>query len=233
MKKIIATLFALGLAAASAFADQVMHALDFSIPIENRTYSLDGDIGDYDDKIDTSAVGFNFNYDRMAVGDSGFSFIFGLGMGYEKLSFDDYVDFNNYDMKIKLGWGGSPIHGDNMLLSIHGYTGFDITAGAGSKSGTDWIFADFGMPIGVDAVFAIKLSGSFGLTAGLDIGTNLFKVGGLFGEYKYEYEEYHSGYYSGYYTTETETKSSSDFVSCVFNGFSITPKIGICWILDD
>ena len=158
------------LALSATFADQVMHALDFSIPIENKTYSLDGDLGNYDDK---------------------------------------------------------------MLLAIHGYTGFDFDVGAGSKNDADFIIADFGMPIGVDAVFAIKLTDTFGLTAGLDIGTNIFRVGGLFGEYEEEEKEYHSNYYGGYYTTYTETESTSDFISSVFNGFTVTPRIGICWIIGD
>ena len=234
MKKII-TMFAVAAVAVSAtFADQVMHALDFSIPFENRSLKVSGDHDDYFDKLDVSTTGFDFNYDRMAVGDSGFSFIFGIGMGYNSvnLDLDGYdVDTNNYDLRLKLGWGGSPIHSDKMLLSIHGFTGMDFKAGVGEKSDVDFVFIDYSMPIGVDAVFAIKLTDTFGLTAGLDIFTNIFSAGLLTSEY--EYKEYHSGSYysSGYYTTEIET--TSDFLSSVFNGFNITPKIGICWILGD
>lgn len=230
MKKILTMLVLSAIALSATFADQVMRALDFSVPIENKKYTLSGDLGDdFIDKTGVEAYGFNVNYDRMAVGDSGFSFIFGVGLGYDlvTLDFDGYgFDTNAFDLKVKFGWGGSPIHNDKMLLSIHGFTGLDLKAGTGSEhiDGMDFdmVLVDYSMPIGVDAVFGIKLSDCFGLTAGIDISTNIFGFGALLGEYE-EKEEY-------YYTV---SESTGDVISYVFNGFSITPKIGICWIVGD
>lgn len=220
MKKLIALGLVSLLAATATFArsksrgnETVVHAFDIAIPFDNKTWKLDDD--DVPDaEIDTGFVGFGVNYNKMSVKNSGFTKIFGLGFGYTSATIDDYfdVDLGGFDTYLKFGWGYAPLKTDKMILGIHGFIGGDLKILDGDAHNVDFTVTDFAFLTGVDALFAFKLTNSFGLNGGLDLSTNVFGAGAL--------KVKNNG-------TDRE---STDSFTYAFSGVNVALRFGICLI---
>lgn len=222
MKKILAFVAAALLFAGNVFAKEVLHNLDFSIPIDKQTWTDDGD----DTKF--NMLGYNFDYSRVTANENNFSFIFGADIGYVKADLDD-VDglddsFKGLDLGLKLGWGGVPVNTDKVFLAIHGFLGFDMkyltmssshwgidyensgVYNTADKEYDDYYYAlMFNTKIGVDVIFAFRFNEKIGLNAGIDLYTNLG---------------------AGTFWRDTEESNAVDFISSV-GGVGIVPKIGL------
>lgn len=192
MKKILALVAAAFMLSSSVFATEVLHNIDFSIPIDSQTWDSD-DFEDFfgENSADASMVGFNFiDYSRMTIAESGFSFLFGAYIGYDGLNLDfDGVDedFAGMDFGVKFGWGGTPVNTDKFVLSIHGFFSPSFVIAGGSdtvvhysydgdtiyKDDADLIAYLFDFKIGADVVFAFRINDSIGLNAGFDLYTNI------------------------------------------------------------
>lgn len=210
MKKLLALAAAAIMMTGSVFAKEVLHNLDFAYQYDGQTWDL------WDSDTDMNFSSFNFDYSKMTVNEGGFSFIFGANAGYTSVSPEDSdFDMGGLDLGLKLGWGGTPVNTDKVLLSLHGFFGFDFKYAGATKSfdhndssysyDIDYDAVYFGLKVGADAVCAVRFNDKIGMNAGLDIYTNL-GVGSL-------------GYYSDY-------TDDSD-VSAVLGGIGVVPKIGL------
>lgn len=229
MKKILTFVAAALLLAGNVFAKEVLHNLDFSVPIDNQTWKIEdaGEDGeDTNEKVNMKS--FNFDYSRTTANENGFSFIFGADIGYVKADLDD-VDglddsFKGLDLGLKLGWGGVPVNTDKVFLAIHGFLGFDMKYLTMSSSHwgidyenswgqsteykeyDDYYYAlMFNMKIGADIIFVFRFNEKIGLNAGIDLYTNLG---------------------AGTFWRDTEESNAVDFISSV-GGVGIVPKIGL------
>lgn len=222
MKKILAFVAAALLFAGNVFAKEVLHNLDFSVPIDKQTWTDDGD----DTKF--NMLGYSFDYSRVTANENGFSFLFGANVGYVKADLDDFDglddSFKGLNLGLKLGWGGIPVNTDKVFLAIHGFLGFDMKyMTMASKywdvdwenttiSSTEYKWYDidyytlmFDMKIGADVVFAFRFNEKIGLNAGIDLYTNLG---------------------AGSFWRDSEKYNATDFISSV-GGVGFVPKIGL------
>ena len=183
MKKQLLLLLIAACALVSAWADKTtVHSIHLSVPIEHQNWTDEG----YSDNPDFWGIDANWN--MMSVRDSGFSFIIGLGAGATKVDWnnDFYgdVDPSGADFNFKLGIGYAPIHKEDMIFALHGFWALDMKLLTASASyydvdtycESDFLMLDTVNVLGIDGVFAMKLSDSFGIMAGLDISTNLFGI---------------------------------------------------------
>ena len=234
MKKIVAIWFFIFSSLFSIFAEGlVVHSLNISVPFGHNTWDVDYPADAFfnaDSKVGVNSEEINFNWNRMTVGDEGFSFLFGMGVGFaaaepKKFVIDSMVGWN---YAVKLGWGFAPVRTEKMILAFHGIATFNLkflfykeevsySADGSNKiveSETyDYNVVDFGNAIGADVVFIYRPRPVFALMAGLDVTTNFIGFG--FCEIDY-------------------TDSPSDLLPIFygFTGINITPRIGICWVFD-
>ena len=212
------------------FTEQkVVHSINLSLPYEHRTVEIEDIFADSEvnppDTVTLNYFSANFNWNRMAIYDSGFSFLLGMGIGFTtavpQAFFTDFLSGVRTD--IKTGWGFAPINTDKMILAFHGFIAVNLRylkaeeerAQTGSNANyTTYAYHifDYDMPIGIDGVFVFKLGDSFALFTGLDLSTNLFGVG------MYDADDHGEGGSEGYEFTYG------------FTGINVTPRIGICWV---
>lgn len=173
-----------------------VHAIGFDVPIWNQTWE---DAADWPD-FDWSAVGFNFMYHHLSVAPSRFSTFIDVELGYTSFSLDEingssvedvYESFGGFNTRYMFGLGGAPVVTDSFTLAVHGTFGVNMAIagntqsdnyynGTGSYIGTYdtdmWLF-DFWTTIGVNVDAAYKITGNFGVFAGINMYINLFGCG--------------------------------------------------------
>ena len=203
MKKIIAIALLVTLAMTSVSArsrsrsknaDTILHSLNFSVPFSSKTLTLEDDWGDIE--VDADFTGFGINYNLMSVSKNGLSFIGGAGIGYAGMNttwkdaaLDYSSDAGGAYLGGKFGVGYAPLNTDKIVLGFHGFIGINtsLVVGDGEYTYTEYGYAhsknetctitNVCCPLGIDAMFAYKLSKTFGLTAGLDLSLNLVDKG--------------------------------------------------------
>ena len=211
MKKLLAAaLIAVGMVA-SAAADS-LKGINFSLPINTKTWEADTDYGTSTEDVET--LGYGLNFHSMSAGKEGFSFssIFNVGLGKATLSSDDFADdLDGYFVDLKWGWGIFPVNNERIILGFHAFVGIDMLYF--EKSIGDWTTSafDFDVLFGADAVFGFKFGGGMSLMAGLDVGTNV------------------AGACIMWITGPgIEDTDGNDF-SYGVNGFVVKPRIGFSW----
>lgn len=209
MRKLMSFLFLALFFASGVFAEKILHNFDFSIPLEKQTWKFDDSNRD---SIDAYLAGFNFDYSRMSIKDSGFSFIFGAYSGYTFINSGEMDNtLEGLDMGVKFGWGGTPIDNGRIVLSVHGFLGINMKVAStdvdeGYDGGEDtytaeYTASEFGLKFGADAVLVFRLTNVLALNAGLDIYANF--MGGA------------TDYYDGYGTFQ------------VNGGIGCVPRLGL------
>lgn len=222
--------------------DTSIHTIGFNIPIQSQlwTYKTDKAFGTnfdkkYEVEYDISSVGFNFMYNHLYVKKNHFSRFIDVQIGWTSFKIDEFkfndVKFNLSDMvdptelsgfstRYMFGYGGAPLNLDKVVLAIHGTFGADMKiATAENTKGSlksEALFLGLSTFIGANVQCSVRLAGSFGLTAGMHMYTNLvgFGVGGW---------------------TETNTvtgKEENNKDSSLINPgrFNIDLKFGICFM---
>ena len=95
--------------------------MHFSAPIKVQVWEGNKNDFYYKDCIgneknnDVLFAGVDFNWNRMTVNESGFSFLIGLGLGYtiENSNDSDALDGRRgFDSEVKIGWGVAPIRSE-------------------------------------------------------------------------------------------------------------------------
>lgn len=227
MKKIISVMVALatfaGFASArgrggSDGASGNIIGLGFNVPVESRTLQ-DSDDNDFD----LSSTGFNIDFYRMTLNSSGFSFILGTDLGYITSDSDGDDIGSGFHYGLKLGWGGTPVNNGKVVLGIHGFFGIDGSIQTGTidmgVADMDTTLVDWSMPFGVDVIFAVRLTDTFGLQGGIDLYTRIWEAT-VYG-WEYDYDVGGRNY----------SDSDSEVFSGFFNGFNAKFRFGVCWFL--
>ena len=217
MKKLLVAAVIAVCALGSAAAERVsVKGLNLSFPYCTKSITVDDD--DVDGKVDLNSFGYGINYQSMSAGSGnwGFSSIFGVGLGAvnAELGSDDAIlskpDFTGGNFNLKWGWGIAPVSNERVVLGIHGMIGFDFFYGTTTINSADAYLLDFDFWIGADCLCAIKLSGNFALTAGLDLVSNFYGAGG--------------------FGVEGNLLSDSWSFSYTASGITAIPRVGISWV---
>ena len=215
----------------SVFAEsgKIIQSLHLSVPIQTETWKSESSMisSRLADKKNNDILfyGVNLNWNRMTLGEGGFSFLFGMGLGATSAISDDFkgIDGNKgFNSDIKLGWGFAPLRSEKNILVFHGFFGFNFKYLTGSDTRTsddcsadlDYTAEHFALALGIDALFIHRFSDSFGLMAGLDVSTTLYGFSFFFIDS------------SNQFVIENESYSF-DF----FGKVNFVPRIGVCWIM--
>ncbi len=205
---------------------KVLQTLNFALPIESEEWKIGHG------RADMSSYGFEFLWNRIKVAQNGYSSTFGLGFGYNNVSVEDQWDISGFDFNLKAGWGFAPVAGD-FILAMHIILGFDVKIleeeghsrfdveeeedydvynRSYSYSRSTYAYeasANYiDLLLGGNVVLAYQVTSNFGVTAGVDVTTNMVGLGAFSIEYGYDDDD-------------------SWVISYQFTGINITPRAGI------
>lgn len=201
--------------------NSVLHTFNFALPIEHETWSIPSWYGKTsEDK--WSFLGFQFNWTRYFVGQKGYSSLVGVTAGYTKEREGD--NFSGFDLNAKYGWGYSFVV-DKIIFAFHGIVGIDMKylyyndkdQGPYGTELDSYIISK--IPVvdligGAHAFIDYRFTEKLGVTAGVDLTTNLLGLG---------------TYYRSFYEKETDERYYNDRhdVYYFLSGINVVPRVGV------
>jgi hypothetical protein len=230
-KSIKLVLVAMLLLALTSFAqdngkkNSVLHTFNFVIPIEHETWNVKIWMnGGETVEDDWNFWGLQLNWTRYLVSSKGFSSLVGVTAGYVK-EYEGNV-FNGFGFNAKYGWGYSFVL-NKMTFAFHGVVGVDMKylyyndkdRGVWGKELDDYVISKvpvFDLFAGVDAFIDYRITEKIGVTASVDLTTNLLGRG---------------KYYRSFYEKETDECYYKDHFTVYYwiSGINVVPHVGVSY----
>lgn len=233
LKSIKLVLVAMLLLALTSFAQDngkykgsyVLHTFNLVLPIESETWNIKNWVhAGKTVESDWSFLGFQLNWTRYLLSQKGYSYLVGGTAGYVKECEGDA--FNGLDLNAKFGWGYSFVV-DKIIFAFHGLAGVDMkylyyndkNFDAYDIELEDYVVTSipvFDLFLGADAFVDFRITERLGVTAGVDLTTNLLGRG---------------MYYRSFYEKETDERYYKDHFTVYYwiSGINVVPHVGVSY----